>query len=45
VIQFETVQLLDARARGYAIANILANLAGGLGAAAVGLWVGTKLLP
>jgi CrcB protein len=42
---YETVALLTARATGYALASIAANLAGGLTAATLGWWLGAELLP
>ena len=40
---YETMRLADERARFYAIANILLSLVAGIGAAAIGLSIGTAV--
>jgi CrcB protein len=37
---YETLRLVETRARLYALLNVVASLVGGLGAAALGWWIG-----
>ena len=41
---YETLRLLEGRANFYAAANIVARVAAGLGAATIGLAVGTAMV-
>lgn len=41
---YETVRLFTSGARGYALGNVVANVAGSLAAAVAGLWLGTVLV-